>query len=93
MNRARATGKNVETQGCRRTRAADWRHRKIALRSLAEVRDAAAARIFDRLSAAEFGDKYVSHGKALAMTAEANALIKCVQLLADQNSGKQTVAK
>lgn len=58
------------------------------LQIITAVRDALAARMFDRLSDAEFGGKHVSHGEALTMVSQANALINYVQGLADQSAGK-----
>jgi hypothetical protein len=50
-------------------------------------RDALAARMFDRLSAAEFGGKHVSNGEALTMVRQANALVDYVNSLAAGVSG------
>jgi hypothetical protein len=58
------------------------------LQMITSIRDALAARMFDRLSDAEFGGKHVSHGEALTMVSQANALIRYVQGLADQSTGK-----
>jgi hypothetical protein len=52
------------------------------LQSITAVRDALAARMFDRLSDAEFGGKHLSHGEALTMVSQANALIDRVNSLA-----------
>jgi hypothetical protein len=51
-------------------------------------RDALAARMFDRLSDAEFGGKHVSHGEALTMVRQANALVELVNTLAAQVAGQ-----
>jgi hypothetical protein len=52
------------------------------LQIITSVRDALAARMFDRLSDAEFGGKHVSRGEALTMVSEANGLIDRVNSLA-----------
>jgi hypothetical protein len=52
------------------------------LQLITAVRDELAASMFDRLSAAEFGGKHVSHGEALTMVSQANALIDYVNSLA-----------
>jgi hypothetical protein len=58
------------------------------LQLVTAARDALAARMFDRLSDAEFGGKHVSHGEAQTMVWQANALVDFVNWLAAQ-SGNQ----
>jgi hypothetical protein len=57
------------------------------LQLITAERDALAARMFDRLSAAEFGGKHVSNGEALTMVRQANALVDYVNSLAAGVSG------
>ena len=52
------------------------------LQSITAVRDALAARMFDRLSDAEFGGKHVSRGEAQTLVSQANVLVDYVNSLA-----------
>jgi hypothetical protein len=58
------------------------------LQLITAERDALAAKMLDRLSAAEFGGKHVSHGKEQTMVRQANALVDYVNSLAAQSAGK-----
>jgi len=64
---------------------ATYNNLESQLQLITAARDALAARMFDRLSDAEFGGKHVSHGEAQTMVWQANALVDFVNGLAAQS--------
>jgi hypothetical protein len=64
---------------------ATYNNLESQLQLITAARDALVARMFDRLSDAEFGGKHVSHGEELTMVRQANALIDYVNGLAAQS--------
>jgi hypothetical protein len=77
---------NRENPGMSKDSRGRFAASKNRITVLAEVRDAPAARMFDRLS--HTGGKHVSDGEALTLVSQANALSKYVKWLADQSGAK-----